>query len=145
MLPKIRSLFSSLRTENDFKSTEFLIVMIIIIVLVAAALMSYRDLSRKSANTVHDSNVQALVGTMYMVCAEYQVDNTVLNGEKSLVWDEASADEGKKDFLPGWGSYLEKWPEVPNASDAYKEAGEYKVYLKRSGNLVKVEPAALGD
>ena len=143
MFFRMKSIFSNLRTENDFKSTEFIVVLLIIIVLVTVALVSYSSLLKQTANTAHNANVHTLFGALYMARADNNsVDSNFSEGTQ-LVWSKSSKEKGKGDFEPGWGAYLEDWPEVPRASDAYRVAEEYRVYLKKGGQLVKVEPANL--
>ncbi len=143
MLLRMKSMFSNLRSENDFKSTEFLVVLLIIIVLVIAALVSYSSLLKQTANTAHNANVHTLIGAIYRARVDNGAGDIDFSEGKELVWNRASKEKGKGDFEPGWEAYLEDWPEVPRASDAYKVAEEYRVYLENGGQLVKVEPANL--
>jgi len=143
MLLRMKSMFANLRSENDYKSTEFIVVLIIIFVLVVAALVSYSNLLKQIANTAHNANAHTLIGALSMARVDNRADDIDFSEGKQLVWNRASEENGKGDFEPGWKVYLEEWPEVPWASDAYTEAEEYKVYLESCGQVVKVVPAAL--
>ncbi len=126
MLLRMKSMFSNLRSENDFKSTEFIVVLIIIFVLVVAALVSYSNLLKQSANTAHNANVHTLIGALYRARVDNRNGDIDFSEGKHLVWNRASQEKGKGSFEPGWKAYLEDWPEVPWASDAY--AGGYPDY-----------------
>jgi len=106
MLLRMKSMFASLRNENNFKSTEFIVVLIIIIILVAAALVSYSNLIKQTANTAHNANVHTLIGAMYRARIDNGADDIDFSEGKQLVWNRASEEYGKGDFEPGWKAYL---------------------------------------